>query len=97
MFNLTATYKVTERLTTFSNLEYFSSRELIYARSEEIDKASGVWLINAGATYNDFLTKDMDLTINLKNISNNRYRTPGTYSMIRGDGISGEVTLRYRF
>ena len=97
MFNLTATYRASERLTTFAHLEYFSSRKLIFARAEEFQKAPEAWLLNAGASYDDFLINNMDFTLKVRNIGNNRFRTPGTYSMIRGDGISGEVMLRYRF
>jgi outer membrane receptor protein involved in Fe transport len=97
MFNFMASWKLSRKLTTFAHLEYFASRKLIYARGEDFEKAPGAWLVHAGASYNDFLTKDMDLTFKVRNITNNRYRTPGTYSMIRGDGVSAEVMLRYRF
>ncbi len=97
MFNMSAFWQATSRLSTYARLEYFSSRKLIYARAQEFEKTSGDWLLHAGVNLEDFLTPGMDLSINLRNITNNKYKIPGTYSMIRNRGFSGEIRLRYAF
>ena len=97
MFNLLASWEAVPGLTTFAHLEYFSSRKLIYARGEETQSASGAWLLNAGLFLEDLFTPGLDLGLKVRNMTDNRYRTPGTYSMIKGDGINGEIFLRYVF
>ncbi len=99
MLDIMAAWKASSRLTFFSNLEYFSSRKLFYSRAGENDfqKASDVWLLHAGATCRDFLLEGLDLSVKFRNITDNRYKTPGTFSMIKDRGFSGELGLRYVF
>lgn len=97
IFDFMATWEINQRLTTFAHLEYFSSRKLIYPRGEEFETAKSTWLLHASATLKDFITPGLDLRLNLRNIADSRYKTPGTYSMIRDEGISAEVMLRYLF
>ncbi len=99
MLDFMATWKASNRLTFFSHLEYFSSRKLISSGAGEKDfqKASDVWLLHAGATLKDSFTEGLDLSVKFRNITDNRYRTPGTYSMMKDRGFSGELSFRYVF
>ncbi|WP_045215371.1 TonB-dependent receptor plug domain-containing protein [Desulfonatronovibrio magnus] len=97
MLDLMGTWSLTDRLSLFTHLEYYSSRKLIYAWAEDHEKASDVWMLNVGGTYRDFLTQGLDVSLKVRNLMDNRFHTPGTYSMMKDKGISGELTLRYVF
>ncbi|WP_291321522.1 TonB-dependent receptor [Desulfonatronospira sp.] len=97
MFNFMARWQASNNISVHGRLEYFSSRRLIFARADEFERAPGVWLLHAGADFEDFFIQGMDLSLNLRNLTNKRYETPGTFRMIRDRGISGEVMLRYNF
>lgn len=97
MFDLAAAWRVHDRLTVHSSLEYFSSRKLIYPWAESFEKASGAWLLNAGLNLHDVFTPGLDVDLFFRNITDNRYETPGTYKMINDRGFSGAVNLRYSF
>lgn len=97
LFDLMATWKVNHRLSTFAHLEFFSSRKLIYARGEYFESTPDTWLLHAGTNLKDFPFPGLDLSLKLRNIADNRYKTPGTYNLIKDNGISGEVILRYSF
>ncbi len=97
MLDLGADWQVTDGLSVFTEAEYFSSREKKFTADGDAEKASGVWLFHAGACLDDFLAENLDLSLSLRNITDKRYLTPGTYSMIHGRGFRGELGLRYRF
>lgn len=97
MLNLTVDWWLKEKIMTSLNLRYISSRELIYPKGEITESASDVWLLDASTTIKDVLANNLDLTISCKNLLDQDYHTPGTYSLIDGDSIQAEVELRYNF
>jgi outer membrane receptor protein involved in Fe transport len=97
LFNLTGTWRPSPRLTTFLRLGYFSSRDLIYPRSAEIRSVSGVWLLDLSATVRDIGIPGLDLELSVRNLLNQGYDTPGTYTLIKGDPATLWVALRKRW
>jgi outer membrane receptor protein involved in Fe transport len=97
MFNLGATFRPSKHLDLFAGLRYFSSRELIDPREEVRTKASSQWLADVSATYKDLGIPGLDLTLSVRNIFDDDYKTPGTYSMIKGESFNARVMFRYGF
>ncbi len=97
MFNFSGTWRVRENITTNVHFKYFSSRDLVYPRGEKFDSASGEWRVDLSTTIYDVFTPNLDLIISARNLTDNDYETPGTYSMIEGDPLEAEVMLRYSF
>ena len=97
LFNLTGTWRPIDQVTLFARLGYHSSTQLIYPRADSFTSISGAWLLDMAATFNNIVTPGLDLQISIRNLTNNHYEIPGTYSSIEGAPISGEVVLRKRW
>jgi outer membrane receptor protein involved in Fe transport len=97
LFNLGATLRPWESLDLFTGLRYFSSRELIYPRGDVRKKSHGRWLADVSATYKDLGIPGLNLTMSVRNLFDEDYETPGTYSMIEGEPFNVQIMLRYGF
>jgi outer membrane cobalamin receptor len=97
LFNLTGTWRPVERVTAFLRLGYFSSRDLIFPRSEEIRSVPGVWLVDLSATIRDIGIPGLDLELSVRNLLDRDYETPGTYGLINGDPATVWVGLQKRW
>lgn len=100
MFNLTATWRPVDRMSLYARLGYFSSRQLIYPRGEDDDQFSsspGVWLLDMSGTIRDVFVPGLELELSVKNLTNNHYETPGTYTELDGNGFSMEALFRMRW
>ncbi len=97
LFNLTGTWRPMDNVTLFARLGYHSSAQLIYPRADSFATVPGAWLLDMAATYSNILTPGLDLQISVRNLTNNHYEIPGTYSTIEGGPISAEVVLRKRW
>ncbi len=97
LFNLIALWKPHERFSTSLRVGYVSSRDLIHPKEGKIGSASGRWIADLSATVRDVFWEDLDLILSVRNLTDNDYETPGTYSMIGGDPFSVVMTLRKRW
>jgi outer membrane receptor protein involved in Fe transport len=97
LFNLTGTWRPVERVTTFVRLSYFSSRKLIYPKATEYPSSPGVWLLDLTTTIRDLVLPDFELEFSIRNLTDKKYDTPGTYSTIEGEPFSAVVMLRKRW
>ncbi len=97
VFNLGATWRPSDRWDLFSGLRYFGSRDLVYPKSQEIEQVSGAWLLDFSVTRKDVLTPGLDLLFLARNILDEDYQTPGTYSMMEGEPFEVQIMLRYGF
>ena len=97
LFNLTGTWRSHEKVSSFLRLGYFSSRRLIYPRGETFHSCPGVWLLDMNTTIRDIVFPGLELEFSLRNLADNHYKTPGTYSSIDGKPFSMEVVLRKRW
>ena len=97
LFNLTGTWRPVERVTTFARLGYFSSRQLIYPGATEYPSTPGVWLLDLTTTIRDVVFSGLELEFSIRNLTDEEYDTPGTYSTIEGEPFSAVVMLRKRW
>nr|HOO90247.1 TonB-dependent receptor [Syntrophales bacterium] len=97
IFNLTGTWRPSEKATLFGRASYFSSRDLIYPRSGTFVSVPGVWLADICATVKDVAGTGLELEFAITNLMDREYKTPGTYDLIDGDPATISVTLRRRW
>lgn len=97
LFNLMASWKPAENFILFGRLGYFGSRLLIDPRNEQFSNISGAWILDMSASLTNILDRGIDLQVSAYNLTDRDYQTPGTYSVIDGDPLSVEVTLRKRW
>ena len=94
LFNLSGTWRPTQRVSGTARLRYFSSTELIHPRGETVTSFPEVWLVDLNATIRDVLSSGVDLDVVIKNLLDRDYHVPGTYSAIPGKPFTLEVILR---
>jgi outer membrane receptor protein involved in Fe transport len=94
LFNLIATWNPFERVTTSLRLGCFSSRRLIFPRGEGFESFSGQCLLDATLRVKDIFVPGLDLSVIVKNLTDNFYETPGTYHAIQGDPFTIEFGLQ---
>ena len=97
LFNLTGTWRSSEKVTTFARLSYFSSRRLIYPGATEFHSTPGVWLLDLTTSIRDVVFSGLELEFSIRNLTDEEYDTPGTYSTIEGKPFSAVVMLRKRW
>lgn len=97
MANLFAIWRPFDFLSVSPVLRYIGTRDLIYPRSESITPCDDVWLADLSVTIHHFFHPQADLSIYLKNLLDQDYTTPGTYSLINGKPFTTEVLLRWRW
>ncbi len=97
LFNFSATWRPAERVSLFLRFGYVGSRDLIFPRGAEIRSVSGVWLMDASATVRDIVCPGLDLEVTVRNLMDQEYDTPGTYSLIEGEPAALWVELRKRW
>lgn len=97
MFNLMGTWRPIDRFTGFVRLGYVDESSLAFPRGETVETASAVWLLDVNATWKNIFGSGMELGVALKNVLDENYQIPGTYSLIEGDPFSAEITIRKRW
>ncbi|MGE0083286.1 MAG: TonB-dependent receptor plug domain-containing protein [Desulfococcaceae bacterium] len=100
LFNFAGVWHPMDNLSLSAGLGYVSSGKLIYLRDADFSVSSGgssVWLLDAASTVNDFLLPGMDLQVSAKNLTDENYETPGTYSAIEGEPLTVEIRLRKKW
>ncbi len=100
LFNLMITVEPWNDVTSFFRLSYTGSRNLIYPRSEEyvLNMGSpGIWLADTSLSIRDFVIPGIDLEISAKNLTDRRYKTPGTYNVKEGESFSVEALIKKRW
>ena len=97
LFNFIGTWRPFEKVTLYGGIRYFSSRKLIYPKNESIVSVPGIWLVDACVTLRDLAVPGLDMEVSVKNLSDRKYKTPGTYDLIEGDPTTVSVILRKRW
>ncbi|GBC60200.1 TonB-dependent receptor [Desulfonema ishimotonii] len=96
LFNLMGTWRPCENVSFFAKLGYFSERDIFYIQDDDFFVGSsdgGVWLLDMNAMVKDVLW-GMDLDFSVRNLTDEKYRTPGTYSSIEGEPVSAQIIFR---
>jgi len=91
VFNITGTWRPAEFFTGFFRVGCFSSSRLIHPRSSSFTSVSGATIVDASATFKDFLFDGFELVVSARNLFDKDYNIPGTYTTISGDPL--EVTF----
>ena len=97
LFNVMGMWEPTDQWSVFSRLSYFGSSFLTYPGAEYVENASAGWLLDGAVNVKDLFCEGVDVSVSVKNILNEKYWIPGTYSMIEGEPLRGEVTVRMRW
>ncbi|WP_232364040.1 TonB-dependent receptor plug domain-containing protein [Desulforapulum autotrophicum] len=97
LFNLTATWTPVKDVSLAAGIRYAGSRDLIYPRTENIVTVPGMWLGDLTAVMGNFPVPGVNLEIAVRNLFNEAYETPGTYSTITGEPFSVRVMLSKRW
>ena len=97
LFNLAGTWRITSHITGFAKLGFFSSRKLVYPRNKRFHSSSGVWLLDVNTTISELMFKGTELSLMFKNLTDRRYKTPGTYTAIDGRPFTMEILFRKKW
>ncbi len=94
LFNLMGKWRPMENISLFSRLRCFSSSQLIDPRAETFETISGAWLLDFGAAWKNLVQPGLDVHLSIRNLLNERYETPGTYTTIQGEPFSASLLIR---
>ena len=97
LFNLSCTWRPTDRFTGFAHLSYTASRKRIFPKATEFPSTSSVWIADVSGTFHDLVADGLDLSIRVENLFDHDYDTPGTYTMIDGHPLTVSVMLEKRW
>ncbi|MFW6242153.1 MAG: hypothetical protein ACOC98_16315, partial [Thermodesulfobacteriota bacterium] len=99
LFNLTALWRPLNQWTIHGRASWFSSRDQVALSEGEFVTipASSDWRLDAGFLVEDLFASGLDLSGTIRNLTDRRTETPGTYGLIEGKGIDGLLMLRRRW
>ena len=97
LFNLTGLWRPSDRLTAGMTLRYIGKRDFIYPIDETMTTCDDVWLLDMNATVHRFFHPGVDLTVGVRNLLDEEYETPGTYSVIEGDPLTVWAVVRWKW
>lgn len=97
LFNSGVHWRPNRRFSAFGGLRYFSTRKLIHPRGEATQEVPETWLVDLNATVKDIGKRNLDLTLTVRNLLDDDYETPGTFSLIDGEPFSAQAVIRYRW
>jgi outer membrane cobalamin receptor len=86
------TWQISDTVTLVPELRYFSSRSLYYPEDDITHTCDGAWVADLNLMITDRFP--FDVSLHLNNLFNTEYRSPGLYSVIDSQGISGALMLR---
>ncbi|MBC2714677.1 MAG: TonB-dependent receptor [Desulfobacteraceae bacterium] len=96
LLNLMAKWEPFDTVSIFCRAGYFSSQNVICTTcdTDTIESVPGVWLADVALTARDIMVPGLDISLYLKNITDQDYQVPGTYSTIDGEPFSFLITLK---
>lgn len=99
LFNLTALWRPLDQWTLHGRASWFSSRDQVALSEGEFVTipASSDWRLDAGFLVEDIFASGLDFSGTIRNLTDRRTETPGTYGLIEGEGIDGLFMLRWRW
>ena len=99
LLNLTALWRPRDRWTIHGRASWFSSRDFVTLSEGEFVAASvsSDWRLDAGFLVEDVLVPGLDLSGTVRNLTDRRTETPGTYGLIRREGLGALLMLRWRW
>ncbi|MCJ8499383.1 TonB-dependent receptor plug domain-containing protein [Desulfatitalea alkaliphila] len=99
LFTAGATWRPLNRLSLNLRTVHVAARHLILPRQEALGRtqAPAFWRLDAAAVIRDVLRPGMDLEIALRNFTDRRHPTPGTYDIFQSEPFTATFILRVRW
>jgi len=97
LFNIGLLWSPADRLNFFARLQYADSMISYYKQGELCYSTEPQWLLDTTITVKDVLIQDLDIQLALKNIFNENYKVPGTYSPIAADPFEAYLGLKWHY
>ncbi|MFH1155021.1 MAG: TonB-dependent receptor [Pseudomonadota bacterium] len=97
LFSLSGTWTPVEDCSFSTVLRYFSSRDLYYLDKQEQVSTPGAWILDASLVFSNVSSLKLDFGIYVKNLLDEHYSVPGTYTTIDGQPLSVYCVLRKRW
>jgi len=95
LFDLSATWQITDNIRFITQVEYFSDRELYYSVGNETLNYPGAWLCNLRLRVKEFKSCGIDLFVN--NVFNKKYETFDAAQGYSSESLSAGITIRYKW
>jgi len=93
LFNVMAKWEPLDTVSVFCRTGYFSSQDVICPTCDIIKSVPGVWLADMSMTVRDILVPGLEFSLQLKNITDENYQVPGSYSTMDGEPFSMRMLL----
>jgi outer membrane receptor for ferrienterochelin and colicin len=104
LFNLTGTWKPSDRITAYARAGYVSGRNLVYLDESDPEQptfrsvsVSGFWTLDLNLTLHDLYCPGLELELSIDNATDNHYEAPGTYGLMDGAPAAAQIILRKRW
>lgn len=93
MGTVKAVWDINRNLSLVPELRYFGSQTIYFPVTDETLSCGQAWVMDVNLRIRNYFPFDVNLFV--KNLFDNKYKTPGLYSVIRNPGFTAGVTLRY--
>lgn len=93
MGTVKAVWDINRNLSLVPELKYFSSQTIYSPVADETLSCGQAWVMDVNLRVKNYFP--FDVTLFVKNLFDNNYKTPGLYSVTRNPGFTAGVTLRY--
>lgn len=93
MGTVKAVWDINRNLSFAPELRYFGSQTIYFPVDDETLLCRHVWVMDLNLRIRNYFPFDVNLFVN--NLFDNKYKTPGLYSVIRNSGFTTGIALRY--
>lgn len=83
--------------STRIRLRHSGSQEFSFPTDNTLFSVPPFWRLDLGFNLDNCLHKDLSLDVNATNVFDRKYDLPGTYSIIKAEGLRVEIMLRKRW
>lgn len=97
LFNIGLLWSPSDRLDFFARLQYANSMTSYYKQGELRYSNTSQWLLDTTITVSDVLIQNLDIQLALKNVIDENYKVPGTYSPIEADPFEAYLGLKWHY
>ena len=93
MGTLKAVWDINQNLSLVPELRYFGDQTIYSPVADETLSCGQAWVMDVNLRIRNYFPFDVNLFV--KNLFDNKYKTPGLYSVTQNSGFTAGVTLRY--
>lgn len=88
-----AVWDINRNLSLVPELRYLGSQSIYFPVADETVSCQDAWVMDVNLRIRNYFPFDVNLFV--KNLFDNKYETPGLYSVTQNPGVTAGVTLRY--